>query len=314
MLPFRKNKKSELPRRRQAAAVDRRERMNELDAERNNNLFRRNRTLTGSVSAKVASATETNGDLQSPRAQMHHLTLQRRKIAMVLGVVMAAAAAVFGLIYSLTVTPTVTSSEALGLDEQRYIKAIDEYLARNPVERLRPLLNEANLQDYLHETLPEVKAVKQQGFSRLGESNFSLTMRRPIASWVLTGKQYFVDGEGIPFEKNYYETPVVSVIDQSGIQQAPGMAVASSRFLAFVGRVVSEAKKYGLVVEQAIIPAGTTRQLEVRVQGRGYPIKLSLDRQAGEQVEDMKHAIGYFDTRQAPQYVDVRVSGRAYYR
>ena len=141
-----------------------------------------------------------------------------------------------------------------------------------------------------------------------------MAMRQPIASWVLTGKQYFVDGEGIPFEKNYYETPVVSVIDQSGIQQTPGTAVASSRFLAFVGRVVSEAGKYSLVVEQAVIPAGTTRQLEVKVQGRGYPIKLSLDRPAGEQVEDMKNALGYFDARQAPQYVDVRVSGRAYYR
>lgn len=314
MLPFRK-KKSELPRRRQTGEIDRHERVREIDAERErNNLFRRNRTLTGSVSARVASATEVNGDLQSPRAQMHHLTLQRRKVGMVLGMVLVIAGALFGLIYSLTVTPTITSDEALGLDTQRYSKAIDEYLARHPVERLRPLLNEAKLQDYLHQAVPEVKAVERQGFSKLGETNFVMTMRRPIASWVLVGKQYFVDGEGIPFEKNYYETPVVSVVDQSGIQQAPGMAVASSRFLAFVGRVVSEAKKYNLVVEQAIIPTGTTRQLEVKVQGRGYPIKLSLDRPAGEQVEDMKNAIGYFDARQAPQYVDVRVSGRAYYR
>lgn len=312
MLPFRKKKKQELPRRR-TVDYDRRERASEIDAERNN-LFRRNRTLTGSVSARVASATETSGDLQSPRAQMHHLTMQRRKIGIVFGAVLTAAAVLFGLIYSLTVTPIVTSDEALGLDVKRYSKAIDEYLARYPVERLRPLLNEAKLQDYLHQILPEVKSVRQQGLSRLGETNFIMTMRRPIASWVLTGKQYFVDGEGIPFERNYYETPVVSVVDQSGIQQTPGTAVASSRFLAFVGRVVSEAGKYNLVVEQAVIPAGTTRQLEVKVQGRGYPIKLSLDRPAGEQVEDMKNALGYFDVRQAPQYVDVRVSGRAYYR
>lgn len=309
---FRKTK-SEPPRRRQGAGSERRERAQQVESERTD-LFRRNRTLTGSLSARVASATETRGDLQSPRAQVHHLTLRRRKIMAVLSAVIVVSVGLFGLLYSLTVTPVIQSDDALSLDTKRYVKIIDEYLARYPVERLRPLLDEQKLEDHLLQTVPEVAAVTQGGFDHLGGTDFTLTMRRPIASWVLGGKQYFVDGHGIPFLKNYYETPGVSVVDQSGIQQSPGTAVASSRFLAFVGRVVAEAKKHGLVIEQATIPSSTTRQLEVRVQGRGYPVKLSLDRAAGEQVEDMKNAIGYFDTRQPPQYIDVRVSGRAYYR
>jgi cell division septal protein FtsQ len=316
MFSFRKKQSDAAPRRRQQAGDARRERASEAAEIDQNHTFRRNRTLTGSLSSRVSSATETTGDLKSSRTHAHHLTLQRRKIAGVLMVVLVIAGMIAGLLFNLTATPVVTSSDhALTLEASRYEKAINDYLAVRPIERLRFSLNEERLSDYLRQAVPEVADVEQDGFAYPGATDFTLTMRRPIASWIIGGKQNFVDGEGISFEKNYYETPTVSVIDQSGVQQEAGTAVASSRFLAFVGRVVAEAKTAGLTVEQAIIPVGTTRQLEVKVQGRAYPIKLSLDRGPAVQVEDMEHAIAYFDThQQTPQYVDVRVSGKAFYR
>lgn len=317
MFSFRKKQSSEAPRRRQQQAGDaRRERASEAAEIDQNYTFRRNRTLTGSLSSRVASATESTGDLKSSRTHAHHLTLQRRKIFGVLLVVLAIAAVIAGLLFNLTAKPVVTSSDhALALETSRYEKAISDYLMVRPIERLRFMLNEQRLSEYLRQVVPEIANVEQDGFAYPGATDFKLTMRRPIASWIIGGKQYFVDGEGISFEKNYYETPIVSVIDQSGVQQEAGTAVASSRFLAFVGRVVAEAKTAGLTVEQAIIPVGTTRQLEVKVQGRAYPIKLSLDRPPAMQVEDMEQAIAYFDLhQQTPQYVDVRVSGKAFYR
>lgn len=317
MFSFRKNKSANIPRRRQGgdSGEKRRERATEAELEQNYT-FRRNRTLTGSLSSRVASATEHTGDLQSSRTHAHQLTLQRRKLLSGLGVVLAVSAGLAGLIYNLTVYPVVDSSDhALALETKRYEDAIGEYLARHPVERLRFMLNEKRLTEYLTAAVPEVASARQNGFARLSGTDFSITMRRPIASWIIGGKEYFVDEQGIPFQKNYYETPAVAVIDQSGVQQAAGTAVASSRFLAFVGRVVAEAKRYDLIVEQAVIPSGTTRQLEVKLQGRGYPIKLSLDRPPTEQIEDMSRAIGYFESKRvAPQYIDVRVSGKAYYK
>lgn len=314
MFSFRKNK-PDAPRRRQAAGDERRERAAEQDRESQQYLFRRNRTLTGSSSSRVAATVEHSGDLQSARTQAHHLTIQRRKLSGVLGGVLAVMAILCATIYNVTAFPVASSSEALNINSQRYERAIDEYLSRHPSERLRPLLNEQRLNEYIRQVVPEVDSVIQEGFASIGGTRFELTMRKPIASWILSGKQYFVDEKGISFEKNYFETPVVSVIDQSGVEQAPGAAVASSRFLTFVGRVVAEAKKYNLVVERAVIPLGTTRQLEVRVQGRGYPIKLSLDRSPAVQIEDMSRVVGYFDSRrQTPQFVDVRVSGKAYYK
>lgn len=310
---FGKNKSGAAPRRRQQSG-SRRESSN-ADADQNFT-FRRNRTLTGSLSSRVTSAAEPSGDLQSSRTHAHHLTLQRRKITAVLGAVLVIALMLASLLYNFTAYPRISSDNPIVMAEtQRYEQAITAYLNTHPIERFRFALDNAELTTHLRQTVPEVGLVQQEGFSKLGATTFSLTMRQPIASWVIGGKQYFVDSNGIPFAKNYYESPLVAVVDQSGVQQAAGTAVASSRFLAFVGKVVAEAQKHGLVVQQAIIPAGTTRQLEVKIEGRAYPIKLSLDRGAAVQIEDTKRAVDYFEKRgSVPQYIDVRVSGRAYYK
>lgn len=312
---FSKKSVDDIPRRRQQAGDERRERALER-AQDAGTTFLRNRTLTGSLSASVSSATELKGDLQSSRTQAHHLTHQRRKITSALMGTVAAIIVLSALLFDLTVQPVVTSADhAVSLDTPRYENAIRNYLDQRPVERLRIALDEVRLAEYLRNVVPEVATVTLDGSAGLGASEFRLTMRHPIAGWIIAGKQYFVDEKGVPFDKNYYETPVVNVVDQSGVQQAAGTAIASGRFLTFVGRIVSESRLEGLVVKEAIIPVGTTRQLQVTLEGRGYPIKLSLDRSVGEQVEDMKHAVEYFDNKkQTPQYVDIRVLGKAYFK
>jgi hypothetical protein len=313
---FSKKPSADIPRRRQANPGDeRRERQAARDVQQNST-FRRNRTLTGSLSSSVSSATEATGDLQSTRTQAHHLARHRRRLSGVLGVILVAIVILSALLFDLTVQPVIVSSDhTVQLDDARYQNAIKDYFAAHPFERLRIALDRQRLADYLHKVTPEVASIDPEGFAGISKSEFSIAVRQPIAGWLIGDKQYFVDENGVPFEKNYYAVPQVSVVDQSGVQQAAGTAIASARFLAFVGRTVSFSAKQGMVVKQAIIPQGTTRELEVQIENHSYPIKLSLDRPVGEQVEDMKRAIAYFDAKkQSPQYIDVRVSGRAYYR
>lgn len=278
--------------------------------------FRRNRTLTGSLSSRVASAGEQAADLQSSRTQAHHLARQRRKVSSIFVGVVGASAVCAGLVYEMTARPVVSpTDQSVSLQHQRYQAAIDEYLARHPVERLRFVTDKDRLQDYITRALPEVAAIEPGGFAGLGASQFTVTLRKPIASWLIGQTQYFVDASGVPFQTNYYDTPSVRIVDESGIQQAPGTAIASSRFLNFVGRAVSVAARYGMTVDQAIIPPDTTRQLQLKITGHAYPFKLSLDRPVGEQIEDMSKVVAYLDSKKlTPQYVDVRVSGKAYYK
>lgn len=309
---------SELPRRRRSAAESSGVRR-DIAAERQqdaNYTFKRNRTLTGSASPHVSTVSEPTADLRSPRTHAHHLAHQRRKIGSLFIAVAFAGLVVAGLLYEFTAQPaTSVSDESLSIDRVRYDGVIDEYLGRRPVERLRFTLDDARLTEYVQRELPEVESIRKDGSGGFGVTNFVVTVRKPIAGWLIGDRQYYVDATGVPFEKNYYPPPTVRVVDNSGIQQATGAAIASGRFLTFVGRAVSLSADRGMVIEQAIIPLGTTRQLELKVAGHDYPVKLSLDRPVGEQVEDMQRSIAWFDERgQKPEYIDVRVSGRAFYR
>ena len=279
-------------------------------------LFRRNRTLTGSSSGAISSANELGGDFRSPRAQTHHLVAHRRRLGSIFVATLIAIGFLTWLLYEFTASVRVvpvTSSVVLQAD--RYSKIIDDYYAVHPVERLRLLLNNEQLTEHVQREAPEVAAVAVDGASGIGVSQFTVTPRQPIAGWLIGNTQSFVDSHGVAFQINYFEQPSVAIVDNSGIPQAAGAAVASSRFLSFVGRSVAIAKHYGLTVEQAIIPSGTTRQVELRVAGHNYPAKLSLDRPVGEQIEDMQRAMAHLAERQlTPQYIDVRVSGKAFYQ
>lgn len=308
-----RKKRTEQPQRRRMSA----ERVAEQrqSERRGQTLFRRNRTLVGSLSPQVGSASELSGDLRSPRAHVHHLTAHRRRLGTIFALVFVVTCFLAWLVYDFTAEIQVSPTSGIAIDEGRYKKAIDDYFAAHPIERLRAFLNEDSLTQYLASVTPEVSDARDGGFAGFATSQFDLAFRRPVVGWLIASKQYYVDDNGISFQVNYFEQPKVKIIDQSGVPQTAGTTVASSRFLRFVGRAISLGKAYGLTVTQAIIPANTTHQIEIIVANHSYPVKLSLDRPVGEQMDDMAHALAYFDTRsEHPSYIDVRVSGKAYYK
>jgi len=278
--------------------------------------FRRNRTLTGSVSSKVTTTNEANATMKSPRVQTHILTQRRRHIGLILTLVATIVGALTVLIWQFTASVTVRAAGDASLQlDPVYAQAIETYLTEQPVERLRFVINMNHLTKYLQSVAPEVASVENRGYVSFGTTQFAVTMRKPIAGWNVNGKQRYVDTTGTSFARNYFTSPAVQIVDKSGIQVAAGQAVASNRFLGFVGQIVGLAQRQGFTVSQVIIPPSTTRQVELRLKGVGYPVKLSIDRPSGEQIEDMARAIDWMAKRkQTPQYIDVRVSGKAYYR
>jgi hypothetical protein len=277
--------------------------------------FRRNRTLTGSASSHVASANEGAGQLKSPRVQAHDLVRKRRHIGGLFFGVLIGAAGLFFLIAQFTAGVVVKADDVTMQLDPIYEAAIQDYLSERPVERLRFLLNEDALNAYLQAKAPEVSSVHIEGMAGFGKSSFIVTMRTPIAGWSVGGQQKYVDERGVSFDRNYSRAPAVQIVDKSGIPVQTGRAVASNRFLGFVGLVVGQAKQHGYVATEVIIPERTTRQIQLRVDGVGYPIIISIDRGAGEQVEDMARSIQWIKERNiTPEYLDVRISGKAFYK
>jgi hypothetical protein len=312
---FAKKQTPDVPRRRQSESGETRR---PADTTGGQYMFQRNRTLTGSTSNDVRSAQRTTDDLRSPRTQAHHLALQRRKISTVLIVVLAGSGLLFWLLLQFTARVSIVVEDtALSrpIDSSIYEKAINDYLGINPVMRLRFAVDVAGLSSYVSSQLPEVESVDAVNLASIGETAVSVTLRHPVAGWTIQNRQYYVDAQGVAFERNYFANPTVQIVDDSGAALQQGTTVASNRFLGFVGRVVALSRASGYTVSQAILPAGTTRQLEVRIDGVGPRVKLSIDRPAGEQVEDMVRALGYVSSQGiAAQYIDVRVSGKAFYQ
>lgn len=281
-------------------------------------IFKRNRTLTGSTSNQL-NGINSKTDLESPRIYAHKLSIIRRKISGILLIVVVSMIPIWILISNLTVSVNVSSSDvsiSKPIDKVKYEKIIQNYLDINPMSRLAFLLDQTDLNAYISLQLPEVSSVTQNNSISIGVSNFAITLREPVAKWQINNKYYYVDSKGIPFEVNYYSDPPVQIVDNSGISvKISTKAIASNRFLSFVGRVVYLAKAGGYTVTQAILPNDTTRELQIKLKECNYIVKLSIDRPAGEQVEDMIAAVRYFTNHgQSPQYIDVRVSGKAFYK
>lgn len=279
-------------------------------------LFYRNRTLIGSLSSNVGGAAEKDGQLQSPRVKAHHLVDKRRHLGVILAAVLLVSVVLFALVSQFTADVVVDikglpASETTG----RYAKIIDQYFSRRPVERLRFMTDQSTFTAYIQSKAPEIESAEMVGLAGFAKSQVVLTARRPVTVWDIGDSRQYVDASGISFKINYYDPPKVQIVDRSGIPSEAGQLVASNRFLSFVGQVVGLVQARGYDVTEVIIPEGTTRQIQLKLKGSGFPIKYSVDRPAGEQVEDMDRAVRYLKSKGiTPEYIDVRVSGRAYYR
>ena len=292
-------KQSNIPKRRLAGS--------DVPASSSSATFKRNRTLTG--------ITANN---ESPRIHVHHLSIRRRKLFGILLITIATIILLLVLISNFTATVSVSVSDmsiSKTIDQKKYQQTVQDYLGMNPFGRFRFFLDQTGLSKYVSSKLAEVENVVQKNTVGIGVTNFNFTMRTPVAGWKIDDKQYYVDASGVPFEQNYFMVPTVQIVDNSGASLQTGEASVSKRFLGFVGLVVSLAKLNGYTVTQAVLPPNTTRQLDINLEGISYFIKMSIDRSAGEQVEDISRAVQYFTSSgQTPTYIDVRVSGKAFYQ
>ncbi|QHN42593.1 hypothetical protein GII36_01855 [Candidatus Mycosynbacter amalyticus] len=282
---------------------------------RKDSLYMRGRTLAGATSHTLRSAEPRALSNATPREKVHHLTNLRRRLTLVLSMSLGVIILLMVFLYQFTAGVQVGFSGARPASSSEYEQAIQEYLSQNPLERLRFNLDADKLNTFVNTKLPEVEQVSVGGYTGPVTSGFDITLRKPVVSWNVDDKTYFVDSHGVSFTKNIYENPTVTIVDNSGVEHTSGTAIASERFLTFVGKVVAQAEANGHKVTKVAIPAGTSRQVELYVEGHDYPVIMSIDRSAGEQAEDMARSIAYFDKQgRKPKYLDIRVKGKVFFR
>ena len=278
-------------------------------------IYRRSRTMTGSLSSSVRAAGETHATLRSDRLKHHDLRLTRRKITWLLVGCLAAAGLLYGLLLQFIWSVDFGSSTIAVNQRQLYQSSIESYLGSHPGERFFMTLNNDNLLASVQKSHPEVKNISLSPNGIFKPISATINLRQAVATWTLQGKTYYIDDHGVAFTQAPTTKPSLVVEDKTGINPDDIGAVASERMLYYIGRLVALVQSKGLVVSKIELPAGTSRQVDLYLEGRGYTIKTHLDRDPAGQAADVVSAVTFFDSRGLrPQYVDVRVSSKAFYR
>lgn len=289
----------------------------QLMAGQNDYVFRRSRTLTGSISPEVTSTAPHRGQLKTDRLKLHELRAHRRQLLKMLGVVLLIIAGLSFLVANFIFSPTVTSPQP-GANQPSpapYQASVMHYFDDHPLERFGFLLDPSNLESQLKQDHTEITTVTVARDWYGGNVHVNVFFRKPLLVWKTGGKQFYVDDQGIAFTYNHFATPTVAVTDQSGLPPDQSGAVASTRFIRFLGRMVGAVNSYNKGKVMAIIIPASTREIDLRLQGRDYTIKTNSDRDPLQQAEDIANALTYFDQHSIkPQYVDLRVAHKAFYK
>lgn len=102
--------------------------------------------------------------------------------------------------------------------------------------------------------------------------------------------------------------PTVEIIDEAGTG-------VTSRLKQYVGQIEQDFSDIGYSLNRAVIPAGKMREIDLFLNGVDYYFKVSIDRDTAVSAEDAKRMIDYLKEKDIhPEYVDVRVKGKGYYK
>ena len=103
--------------------------------------------------------------------------------------------------------------------------------------------------------------------------------------------------------------PTVQIIDEDG------SGYVTDKIKTAVGMLEGDFQDLGYRVVKAIVPTGTTREVDIYLDGMDTYFKIHVDRSTSESAEDAVRMIKYLDNEdEKAAYVDVRIAGRAYYK
>lgn len=203
--------------------------------------------------------------------------------------------------------PNATLSQTLDKEVNNYLSS--RLLARNWV-----FLNSTDLKTFLQKTFTgqETITVDKKFPNRL---TVTTDEQKPALIWK-TGTQSYVlstGGRAIT-EQNNQTLELPTVHDQSNLPISVGSKVTGRDFANFVTSIHSFLKENAIDYDKIFV-SETTSELNVQTK-QGYTIKFSTLADPGSQTRALKAALELIQqqNKKASSYIDLRVSGRAFYK
>lgn len=102
--------------------------------------------------------------------------------------------------------------------------------------------------------------------------------------------------------------PTVHIIDENGTG-------ITARMKEYVAQIEGDFRDLGYTVDRAVVPAGKSREIHLFLEGYDFYIKFNIDRGTAVSAEDTDRMIKYLSEKELhPEYIDVRVEGKGYYK
>lgn len=106
--------------------------------------------------------------------------------------------------------------------------------------------------------------------------------------------------------------PTIEITDEDD----PSGSHISSRMRSYIGRAEADFRDLGYTPVRAVIPSGAIREIDFYLDGHPGYVKFTLDRDTAVSVEDTDRMYRYLADAGITDftYIDVRLSGKAYWK
>jgi cell division septal protein FtsQ len=140
------------------------------------------------------------------------------------------------------------------------------------------------------------------------------TLKQPSLGWSTGNQMYVIDRDGTVIGAATAMPGLPVVYDGSNLPLSVGQQAVSARFIEFVSHIVPALAANGITVSRLDIK-DTTFDLTATTN-KGYRLLFDTSREAGDEISDLKSVQALLATqkRTPAEYIDLRVSGKAYYK
>lgn len=214
-----------------------------------------------------------------------------------------------------------SSSQIFLRNMSAYQQAANHAFAASPLNGNKVTVNASGISQSLHQQFPELEAVSVS-LPTIGHRPV-LYIQPATPKLVLTtqtGAAFVIDRSGravISTQQvaHFQDLHVPTVSDQSGLQIKAGQIALDSSSVVFISEVIKQMQAKSITPDTFTLPSGGG-ELDAKVSGAPYTVKFNIRGNAREEAGTFIAVKQQLDGehKQPGQYIDVRVSGRAYYK
>lgn len=139
--------------------------------------------------------------------------------------------------------------------------------------------------------------------------------RQPSLTWKSADKTYILSEEGKAFtilQKSDPQLPLI--IDRTNLPVEMGDQVVPKTFVKFAVEIFNGLKRQAIAIEEASVTESTS-ELYIKTKN-GYTIKFDTERTATDQLNDLDILLNSLkkQKKQVSEHIDLRISGRVFYK